>query len=188
MAALPCTLTPFPRTQQPAPTDLELPRIRSPALPPIPTHIAPLTAAPASSHAFVRMLCPPALRWLQVSATASLPASSKSPASHGNLPPLAGFLGGTRVALSTPLRARFPSDFRRDLLRGCLVEQALTCTTNTCMAPLRVQLDVTSDDGGVLPAAIHAAALARINLGNVPREWPGFSAVSLAGLGPPLSA
>ena len=134
------------------------------------------------------MLCPPALRWLQVSATASLPASSKSPASHGNLPPLAGFPGSTRVALSTPLRARFPSDFRRDLLRGCLVEQALTCTTNTCMAPLRVQLDVTSDDGGVLPAAIHAAALARINLGNVPREWPGFSAVSLAGLGPPLSA
>lgn len=124
---------------------------------------------------------------LQVMATASLPQAGKPGTPHGSIPPLPEVASSTRVALSTPLRARFPSDFRRDLLRSCLVEQALDCTDPRCAVPLRVQVDVASDDGGVLPAAIHAAALARVNLGHVPRNWPGFSAVSVAGAPLPVN-
>lgn len=123
-------------------------------------------------------------RWLQVTATASLPHGGRAASTHGSIPPLPEVTSSTRVAFATPLRARFPSDFRRDMLRSCLVEQALDCTDRRCGVPMRVQVDAMSDDGGVLPAAIHAAALARINLGHVPREWPGFSAVSLAGAWP----
>eukprot|EP00892_Ulva_mutabilis_P001017 jgi/Ulvmu1/10916/UM007_0094.1 len=119
----------------------------------------------------------------RVSATASLPQPGKGAMTHGNIPPLPEVAGSTRVALATPLRGRFPSDFRRDLLRSCLIEQALDCVDAASLLPMRVQLEVTSDDGGVLPAAIHAAALARINLGHAPRDWPGFAAVSLAGFG-----
>lgn len=119
-----------------------------------------------------------------MTATASLPQGGRSGTTHGSIPPLPEVTSSTRVALAAPLHARFPSDFRRDMLRSCLVEQALDCTDARCTVPMRVQVDATSDDGGVLPAAIHAAALARINLGHVPREWPGFSAVSVAGAWP----
>lgn len=77
---------------------------------------------------------------MQMHATASLPSTSRPHFNDMHVPPYQNSPERTKVALGTPLHARHPSDFRKDVYQSCLLEQAMAATAQGLLVPMRVQV------------------------------------------------